>query len=123
MDGITLEKLIEHLPGYISLTYVDRNDDLSNRAAELQKCVSTGYTDAIDEVVDTWYYGGREEGITEVLKELKENFPEDVREDIEAAITEYREELEDVIREKDTSDPVEDLFRNTRDSILFYDTG
>ena len=123
MDGITLEKLIEHLPKYISLTYVDRNDDLSNRAAELQRCVSTGYTDAIDAVVDTWYYDGREEGVEEVLKELKESFPEDVREDVEAAITEYREELEDVICEKDTSDPVDGLFGNTCDSIMFYDTG
>ena len=124
MDRITLEKLIEHLPKYISLVYVDRNDDLSNRAAELQRCVSTGCTDAIDELIEDWYYDSRDEGIEAVIEELWESLKDKCTEDEwEDALEEYGDALRDAILKKDTSDPVNDLLRNTGDSTMFYDTG
>lgn len=118
----TLEKTVQaktwkdYLPEYVNLYYVDYNDDLSDRKAELQQCVSDNDYCPLWEVIDTCWDSPTEYEMEEIRKKMAADELED---EFEAHVEEIREWL----WEHDKSTPLEDLLRNTGDVIWFYSLG
>jgi len=124
LTKIKIEELYELLDDKYYLAYVDYRDDLSEQADTIQKAIHKGI-EYLDEEVFDWFSDDYE-AINYALKELQNNIEkkysilEDEAVDI---IEEFRELLIDEIRNRDKSNPLDDLISNTRPPVAFYDTG
>lgn len=124
-NQITLEQILELLPKKVSLHYVDYRESLDEHTKTLQKCISAGNYEALYDETDDWYIDDHY-GFDEVIKELRSDledafeFDED---ELDSIMDQYEDEIRDAIYERDDSDVVKDLLRNTSDQTMFYDTG
>lgn len=125
-EKIELKDVIDLLPKWVSLTYVDYRDDLDDHPQLLSKCIKDNSLDPLFEEEWTWFDEQRWESLQEVLKELKNDLIDtyDIDEDeADDIVQEYDDYLRDEIYNRDDSSPVDDLLRNTRELVVFYDTG
>ena len=109
----------ENLEEKYTLVYVDRNDDLSGHLNVLNQ-VFTGEKDffELENMVNEWY----EDQLNENLKEVRKNLLEKIiknnpgmKSKVENYFEENEEYIEDLILEKDYSNVLEDLLKNTGD--------
>lgn len=122
---VTLEEVLALLPKKVSLHYVDYRDSLDGNTKLLQKCITAGNMDILfDEVYDC--YIDDHYGFDEVIKQLRNDLEDEFEfddDELDDIMDEYEDELRDAIYERDDSNVVEDLLRNTSDQTMFYDTG
>lgn len=123
MTTPSLEDILKLLPKTTSLYHVDYRDDLIGSLDKVQECISNQNWEALDDIIFDWddwesvkYY------LTELRDDIEREY--DVDEDTaQAWIDEYDDYIRDAIRDRDDSTPLDDLFRNTNDQDVFYDTG
>lgn len=121
---ITLDEAKELIPDRLKLVYIDYRDSLDNNLDGIQEAVRKGELWPIYESIDDWWIDCQYDGYGYILDELKDELEsghED--EDIDKFLEEFDEEIREVIFDRDMSNPVKDLLRNTRDIVAFYDTG
>ena len=122
---ITLEQILELLPKKVSLHYVDYQDSLDEHTETLQECISAGNMDILYNLTDEWYIHDHY-GYDEVIKNLRsdlENAFEFDEDELDGIMEQYEDEIRDAIYDRDNSDVIKDLFRNTSAQTMFYDTG
>lgn len=125
MKDITVEQVIALLPKKVTLHFVDRNDSLDDHTKTIQKCITKGSLDELYQQIDEWYiddYYGFELVADELKSDIETAFDLDEY-DAELVHDKYEDEISTAIYERDDSDVVKDLFRNTSDYVFFYDTG
>jgi hypothetical protein len=109
-------KLREEYPNGTDLIYIDRNDSLDERHDYMEELAQTGEMVSFWENYDDW---GEWEAKQEIFKQVfTEEEMELINEDEDLKCS-----LEDYLREKDTSDPLKDLLKNTPRRFFFYDLG
>lgn len=120
----TVEEVIALLPETVTLHYVDYRESLNEKTELIQKCISNGNMDALHEALSDWYDD------VYIMDEVTEELKEDIQrsfcvseEKAEEIYCEYEDEIRDAIYERDDSDVLTDLLRNTRNMVFFYDTG
>lgn len=121
-----ISEVLELLPKFISLIYVDYMDSLDEQPKILQKCIHDGNIDAIYEQLDDWYYDSELESVNSYKKELKKDICKKYscsEEEADAFLEDYEDEIREAIYERCNDDTVKDLLRNTRKPICHYDTG
>lgn len=109
---LTWEQVKELIPERVSLYYVDYNDNLNGQLDLLQKCIDDKNLDALYEKIDDWYIDGAD---TEYyIKELKADIEQkyDI-EDAEYILNEFQDEIRDELYNRDDSNIVKDLLKNT----------
>ena len=125
MENITVEQVIALLPKKVTLHWVGRNDSLDNHTQLIQKCISKGSLDELYTQIDEWfindYYGF--DAVVDELKNDIENTFNLSEDEVGKLYNKYEDEVRDAIYERDDSDVIEDLFRNTSPYVFFYDTG
>jgi hypothetical protein len=123
---ITWEQVKELLPESVSLYDVDYRDSLDDHADLLQECIQERCKDTLYEKIDEWYIDSPHYAFEyydkEIQKDIERAFDVD-SDEAEEIFEEYREEIRDVLYNRDDSDVIKDLLRNTRDFAMFYDTG
>jgi hypothetical protein len=121
---ITWEQVKELLPEKTYLYYIDYNDDLDNSLDTVQECIHEGNYDALCEKIDGWWPEGVD--LSYEIGELKDTLVNkfDLEEyEADEIMDEYEDEIQEQLHERDDSDPIKDLLRNTSKKAMFYDTG
>lgn len=121
-----ISEVLELLPKFTSLIYVDYMDSLDEQPKILQKCIHDGNIDAIYEQLDDWYYDSELESVNSYKKELKKDICKKYscsEEEADAFLEDYEDEIREAIYERCNDDTVKDLLRNTSKPICHYDTG
>jgi len=123
MKNLQLEQLTAELPTTVSLNYVDYRDDLDEHAKKLQSCIHQNNWEAMDELLDgNWEQ--ENDAVHEVLKELKNDIKAKYElkgKTAKRIIEENEDYLRDEIYNRDDSNLLKDLLRNTKRFICFYD--
>lgn len=126
-DRPTLEEVIALLDKTYELVYVDYRDNLDHCLDKIQAAVQEQDWAPLDEAIDDgWLSDSQWNAIDYILKELADEMTDafDIeKEEAEAWIEEHNDALRDEIYNRDRSDPLDDLLRNTSDPVAFYDTG
>lgn len=121
---ITWEQVKELLPEKTHLYFVDRNDNLNNSLDTVQECIHEGDYDALCEKIDGWWPEGidlsYEKGQLKSAIVTRFDIDEDEADEV---MEEFEDEIRDALHDRDDSDPIDDLFRNTGKKTMFYDTG
>jgi hypothetical protein len=124
---IQLEQVLELLPTYVNLRYVDYGENLSRNIDSLQACISENSWDKLYEELDDYLSESQRAGLDSYKEELKNDiiFKFDLSEDEadELVCETYRDEIEEALYERDDSDAVSDLLDNTNPFSFFIDTG
>ena len=113
-----IENIIkENLKAKYYLVFVDRNDDLSSQLDTINKIISDekGYFELEDDIYEAYeeqIENSLSEERKELLKLLIEKYPS-IKEELEIYFDENLIEIEDLIRDRDESNLIEDLIRNT----------
>lgn len=119
----TLEDMIKHLPEKTYLTYVEREDSLDNKLDAVQEAIHQQEYCPIDEAIEDWVNDDYE-AVKEYISELKDKLEEiyDI-EDLECLVAAQYSGLREAIQDRDHSNPLDDLLRNTGKHPMFYETG
>jgi len=118
--------IIDMLPNSVELIYVDYRDSFDENMDIIQKCIHEGNTDAMYEEDYIDFHEQENYSVDEIITELtkdiaeKYNITEKEANDI---VEEYEDEIRDEIYNRDKSDTVKQLFKNTSKQVMFYNTG
>lgn len=109
------------------LIYIDYDSNLNGHAKEFEDAVQTQDWSPIDGILEGFnFYENESDSIDYILKELSGEIQSAFDVDQERAedfIEKYKDYFRDEIYERDNSNALKDLLRNTDDSICWYDTG
>lgn len=123
---IILEEVLDMIPKSVSLTYVDYRDNLDGYLEQMQKCIKENCLDAMYEAIDNAFMDQEWESVDSILKDVRKEIQskyEIKKSDAKDFIETHEDTLKDVIYERNNSDTIKDLVRNTDKVICFYDTG
>ena len=106
-----------HLPAYVSLYYVDYNDNLCDNNELQEEILRANNLDPICEKIDEWWdsYECAKSYIDDIRNKLDE-------EDIELT-DDDEDEIRDWLHDNDKSTPVDDVLHNTGSVNMFYSLG
>jgi hypothetical protein len=124
-DEIELEQIIELLDKKYYLHEIDYQDNLDDRLDVIAECIRKQDWQPLDELIFEWFiddFFAEDYAFRELNKAPQSVF--DVEEDeAESWIEQFRDEIHERILERDQSNPLNALLRNTSDPVMFYDTG
>lgn len=109
-----------------SLTYVDYRDDLSNSLEAVQAAIHNPENNTLDETIHDGYQEHRWESEKEAEKQLRDAIMTKFdleEEEADEVVSEHEDHIKDTINDRDDSDTLKDLIRNTGDQVFFYSTG
>lgn len=104
-----------YIPTYVDMYYVDYRDDLSDNTKLLQECIDKNSLYPISECLDDWWEYPEAPYLEEMQNQME-------RDGIEWD-DDWVDEIRDALWAKDTSDPINDLLRNTGAITMFYSLG
>ncbi len=98
-----------------SLTYVDYRESLEHRLDTIENCLKAKNCDILYEDVDRWYCNQMESSVRDIMESLKKQLADAgfKKWEAEKFFEENEEEIEETIYNRDDSDPLEGLLRNT----------
>lgn len=127
----TFKSIVAEIPKSVSLIYVDRDTDFDDCKNELQRCVNENALDALYELADEWYDTYDE--ATRVVREAAESVdggvelldirPNGRKGKPNVFIESYEDRLRTIVYERDDSDYMKDILRNTGKQVWFYELG
>jgi hypothetical protein len=121
---ITIDECKKLIPEKVYLVYVDYNDSLDEHEDLMQECVANNNMDSLYEKVWELFDESEWQGTCEVMNELRGDLEKLYDEDEVSLFMELNEdELREIIRDRDNSDTVKDLCRNTNEQCFFYSLG
>lgn len=118
----TWEEVKALIPEKVHLHCTDRGDNLDSYTAVLQKCISKGNLQSLYNVIDDALLEDTYSE-DEYVKDLKDNVESTFDIEADELMDEYNDSIREVLMERDDSNVIKDLVRNTSDMVLFYDTG
>jgi hypothetical protein len=121
MQALNLKNTVSLLPQKTYLYFVDYNDSLNDSMEELQECLIKGNFDAIHEKIFEWFDSPNYEYyLNELKSDIESNFDVSIGE-ADEFIEYYHSELCCELDERDDSDVLKDLLRNTNNIRLRID--
>lgn len=98
-----------------TLSYVDYRESLDNSLDTIEKCLEAKNSDALHEKLDEWYSEQEYESVYNIMEDLKKELVKSGYKKWEAEkfFEENEEEIKNEIYNRDDSDPLKDLLRNT----------
>ena len=127
IKDLKLEDVVKRLDKSYELVCVDYQDDLSERTREIEQVIQKQDWSCLDELLDNeWVWDAQADSVDYILKELKDSLRQEYefnKNELDNWFEENIDWLRDDIYNRDTSEVLEDLLRNTPDPVCFYDTG
>lgn len=123
---ITLKDVIDLLDKKYTLFYCDYRDNLDENMEEIQECIRKQKWYSLYENIDEWVSESAMHALDYVYNDLKHSIAceYDIElDEAEEVLDTYWDNIRDEIYDRDDSTPIDDLLRNTRDVVMFYDTG
>ncbi len=112
--------ILPYIPSSVSLYYVDYRDDLDEHEELQQKCLQDNNLIPLYEKIDDWYWEQEAQNCKEELDNIREKMSADGREEEFDA---HEDEIRDLLYERNDTDPVTDLIKNTGTTNMFYSLG
>ena len=112
---IDMKMVIGLMDAHYSLSYVDYRENLNSNLDVIAKCFDVKNCDALFEDIDEWYYDQRYSLAIEVMKELKSMLLDIGYKEckVENFFEENEDEIKNAIVDRDNSEPIKELLRNT----------
>ena len=107
LPKISLEDAIKRLDPQYDLVYVDYRDQFSEK--QLAEIVATGFCDSLDD--NGWMGDQQWDSVHQIVDETFKDVD----------ISDIEDALREEIWERDRSDVVKDLLRNTSEPVMYYD--
>ena len=114
------------LDPWYELAYVDHGDNLHKHTDILTQCIAEGSLQPLEQEIFDWYIEQESDSLHYVLNELAGDMAREFdvsKEQAKKWIERHQEELEELIHDRDRSNPLDALLRNTCGLVFFYDTG
>lgn len=115
-----LQSLEQYLPEYIDLFYVDYRENLDEHEDIQEKCIRSNSLESLYEKVYEWYEEQERENMQEYLEQVRKDMESC---DLQETFYECEENIRDLIYERNRSNPVKDLIRNSSVTNMFYSLG
>lgn len=112
--------ILSYIPSSVSLYYVDYRDDLDEHEDLQQKCLQDNNLIPLYEKVDDWYWEQETQNCEEELDSIREKMSKD---GCEEQFNTHEDEIRDLLYERNDTDPVTDLIKNTGTTNMFYSLG
>lgn len=126
VQEITLDDIKELIPEKVTLYYVDYREGLDNMEEEIEKCIHDQTQDALFEKVDEAFQDSPSYAFEYLDKELKSDIERkyDLDEDeVNEVFEKYKDDIRDIYYDRDDNTVMEDLWRNTGNMVMCYNTG
>ncbi|GHT89094.1 hypothetical protein FACS189474_5440 [Bacteroidia bacterium] len=126
-NKIQFSQVLELVPDYVDLHEIVSSDTLNDYIDLLQECIAQNSLDALYEQVDNMYMDREDE----VLNYYKQNIEESlvIKYNLEKDVAHklvfetYQEKTEELLYERNNSDAIRDLLKNTDKVSIFIDLG
>lgn len=108
------------VPVSVSLYYVDYRENLDKHEELQEQCIRQNNLMPLTEQILEWYIEQEMENLNETLERIEEKMKQDRK------YREYKkhaEEIKALLYERNDSDPVDDLIRNSSVTNMFYSLG
>ena len=120
MDGnkkLTLDFIISLMELSYTLVWVDYDDNLDNNYDVIEKCLDERKPDILYDRIDGWFNYARWHGINDIIRHLREKCTDKGfgKWTVMEFMEEHRDEIEAIIYERDDSDILGTLLKNTDD--------
>lgn len=113
-------QLTDYIPQYVSLYYVDYRDDLDEHEDIQEECVRSNNMEKLYEKAYEWYEEQESSNMHDYLEETRKNMEAD---NLAGEFEEHEDEIRELIYDRNDSDPVKDLIRNSSVTNFFYSLG
>jgi hypothetical protein len=112
---ITMKMVTDMMDETYSLIYIDYRDSLDNRLDTIEKCIRNKSADTLYEDMDEWFSDNEYLRAVEIMEDLKKELVKTGYKKWEAEkfFEENEDDIKDIIFERNDSDPLKDLIRNT----------
>lgn len=112
---ISMNRVVGLMDKHYSLIYIDYRESLDNHLDTIEKCIEAKNCDALLENLDEWYIQQEEESVYHIMDELKKELVKAGHKKWEAEkfFEENEEAIKNEIYNRDDSEPLKDLLRNT----------
>lgn len=112
--------ILPYIPLAVSLYYVDYRDHLDEHEDLQQQCLQNNNLTPLYEKIDDWFMEQEIQNCQEELDNIHEKMSEDGREE---DFDTHEDEIRDLLYQRNDTDPVEDLIKNTTTTNMFYSLG
>lgn len=119
-NSIPTESWKNYIPKSVSLFYVDYRENLDKHEELQARCIRQNNLMPLTEQVSEWYLEQEMENLVEALDGIKEKMEQDGK---HREYKKHAEEIKDLLYERNDSDPVDDLIRNSSVTNMFYSLG
>ena len=113
-------QLTDYIPQYVSLYYVDYRDDLDEHEDIQEECIRSNNMEKLYEKAYEWYEEQESSNMHDYLEETRKNMEAD---NLAGEFEKYEDEIRELIYDRNDSDPVKDLIRNSSVTNFFYSLG
>ena len=113
-------QLTDYIPQYISLYYVDYRDDLDEHEDIQEECIRSNNMEKLYEKAYEWYEEQESSNMHDYLEETRKNMEAD---NLAGEFEEHEDEIRELIYDRNDSDPIKDLIRNSSVTNFFYSLG
>lgn len=110
----------DYVPRFVNLYYVDYDENLDGHEALQEQCIRDNNLKELEKKVWEWYAEQEYENLHEYLADIRKKMEKDGK---SSEYVLHKEELEDLLYERNTADPTDDLIRNTSATNMFYSLG
>jgi hypothetical protein len=132
-DVLTMDLVESYMDKTYTLNYTSSYDDnLNDHLGLVQKVIQEQDSTSLWEEVDEWFWEQRLDSVETIKEQLREEIVNqeagdadtvEFSDDVELFFEGNSDAIEDMIFERDDSDIIKELLRNTSDPVFFYDTG
>ena len=112
--------ILPYIPSRVSLYYVDYQADLDEHEDLQQKCLKANNLVPLYEKIDDWFGEQEIQYHNEELDNIRKKMSADNR---EKEFDAHEDEIRDLLYERNDTDPVTDLIKNTSTTNMFYSLG
>ena len=113
-------QLTDYIPRYVSLYYVDYRDNLDEHEDIQEECIRSNNMEKLYEKAYEWYEEQESSNMHDYLEETRKNMEAD---NLAGEFEEHEDEIRELIYDRNDSDPVKDLIRNSSVTNFFYSLG
>lgn len=112
---ITMKMVTGMMDETYSLIYIDYRDSLDNHLDTIEICIREKCANTLYEDIDEWFSDSEYSRVLEIMEDLKKELMKmDYKKwEAEKFFEDNEEEIKETIFERDDSDPLKDLIRNT----------
>lgn len=110
----------DYVPRYVSLYYVDYNENLDNHEDLQERCIRRNSLHPLEEQVWEWYAEQEHDNLQGYLADIRKAMEADGKADEYAR---NEEGIKDLLYERNSIDPTDELIDNSAVTNMFYSLG